>query len=74
MQSSALDGSFYGLGEQQFIKYLYRNDQLLNGHGSSYYDANGIPFGKYNLSSNAAVKNPNFADALKNNIVFSINN
>jgi hypothetical protein len=23
--SSALNGSFYGLGEQQFIKYLYQN-------------------------------------------------
>lgn len=74
MQSSALDGSFYGLGEQQFIKYLYRNDQLLNGHASNFYDSSGIPFGKYNLSTNAAVKNPNFADALKSNMVFSINN
>lgn len=74
MESSALDGSFYGLGEQQFIKYLYRNYLQQSGRTFSYYDSNGIPFGKYNLSSNAPLKSPNFADALKSNIVFSINN
>lgn len=40
----------------------------------SYYDKYGIPYGKYNLSSNQAIKSPNFADALQKNIALTINN
>lgn len=56
------------------MKYLYRNYLLQSGRSWDYYDASGIPFGKYNLSSNAAPKSPSFAEALKSNIVLSINN
>lgn len=40
----------------------------------SYYDNYGIPYGKYNLTTNTAIKNPNFVDALANNMQIVIGN
>lgn len=74
MDDSALNGSYYGLGEPQFFKYLYQNYLITNGLTYPFYDVYGIPFGKYNVSTNAPIKNPNYVDALQNNIDVSINN
>jgi hypothetical protein len=62
------------LGEPQFFKYLYQNYLLQNSYTYPYYDKYGIPYGKYNVSTNKPIKNPNFADALQNNIALTINN
>jgi len=40
----------------------------------AYKDQYGIPYGKYNLSTNKALKNPNFVDALSNNLVLLMDN
>lgn len=47
-------------------------------HNSGIYSQNndrfGIPYGKVNISANPAVKNPNYVDALSNNLVIKIGN
>jgi hypothetical protein len=72
ISSNALNGSYYGLGELQFYKYLYQHYIQTYGITNYYNDRYGIPCGKYNLSTNTAVVNPNFVDALSNNLVLTI--
>lgn len=74
MDSSALNGSFYGLGEQQFFKYLYYNYEQTHNMKFNYFDKWNIPYGKYNLSTNQALRNPNYVDALASNLAIVINN
>lgn len=51
------------------MNYLISNDMTF-----PYNDIYGIPYGKYNVSTNPPIKNPNYVDALSKNIVFTINN
>jgi hypothetical protein len=74
IDDSSLNGSYYGLGEQQFIRYLYQDYLIQYGFIYNYYDKYNIPYGKYKLSSNPPIKNPNFADALASNVEFKIKN
>lgn len=45
---------------------------LYNNASISYRDSNGLPYGKYNLSYNSMIANPNLVDALSRNLIFTI--
>ena len=72
IDASMLNGSYYGLGEKQFFRYLYMDHAWRQNITTYFNDSNGIMYGKYNVSTNTPPPSPNYLDALANNLVIQV--
>ena len=63
-----INSTYLGLSQQYYYYLAYYYYQRNTGNYATYVDKYGIPFGKVNISSNTAIKNQNFINALSNNL------